>query len=177
MNTNSKLASQKTIKGQIADSSGHTDFEGNIEDAMKTIVEQVSSAGKWVYVNGTPFFPTNINDPIEQDELRNRLLDDENPSFTLTGKLQGGATTVFRSRTLKTPVSSVFNSKNRPQLAVVVKKNHGKTYVDIVSSDYKNSRAKLAQHDTEIIAGIMSALGTAPKPKATKKAKATTSRK
>lgn len=87
---NSSLPSQRIIKGQIADSSGHTDFEGNIDDAVNTIVEQVASAGKWVYVNGNPFISNNINDPIEQNNLRDALLEDENPSFVLTGSLQGG---------------------------------------------------------------------------------------
>lgn len=165
--SNSKLPSQVVIKGQIADASGHTDFEGNIEDAMKTITEQVASAGKWVYVNGSPFIPKgNITDGVEQDALRNALLDDENPNFVLTGKLQGGA--VVRNRNLKTPVSSFFNTKSRPQMAIVFKQNHGKTFVDVVASDYKGSRTKLAEYKEQILSAVHNALSTAPKASKTK---------
>jgi hypothetical protein len=150
-----KLPSQKIVKGQIADSSGHTDFSGGMDDAIALIMDQVKTAGKWVYVNGSPHIFNNVEDPAEEAALRETLEREEEPEFVLTGKLQGGASkTVTRQRILKTPVTSYFSSKSRPQLAVVFKKNHGKTFIDIVGSNYKGSRAKLAKYKANIIAAV-----------------------
>lgn len=151
---NDKKEKNIKVTGQIADSSGHTDFEGSPDEAMELIVEQVKSAGKWAYVNGNPFMFNDISDPNEIQDLRNKLLDSDNPNFVLTGKLQGGRSSVVRSRVISQPISSFFNTKNRPQLAVVFKKNHGKEYVDVVMTDYKGSRKKLSAYRKKIADGI-----------------------
>lgn len=83
------LPSQKIIRGQIADNSGHTDFEGTIDEAMDTILHNVTKAGKWVYLNGAPFIFKTFG-LEEQNEVRNNLLQATDPTFLLTGKLQGG---------------------------------------------------------------------------------------
>ena len=91
--TNTTLPSQKIIRGQIADASGHTDFEGSIDEAMDLIMHNVAKAGKWVYLNGSPFMFQNY-DLTEQQEVREKLINAEEPNFMLTAKLQGGITLV-----------------------------------------------------------------------------------
>lgn len=86
---NTTLPSQKIIRGQIADASGHTDFEGDIDEAMNLIMDNVTKAGKWVYLNGSPFMFQTYGIE-EQEEVRNKLLNAEDPNFMLTAKLQGG---------------------------------------------------------------------------------------
>jgi len=85
------VASQKMVTGMIADSSGHSDFLGTLDDAVKTIMDGVNTAGKWVYVNGNPFMFDNPKDEAEHARLRNRLAAEDKPEFVLTGSLQGGA--------------------------------------------------------------------------------------
>jgi hypothetical protein len=90
MNTVNKLASQVIVKGMIADSSGHSDFLGSVDDAVTTILDGVQTAGKWVYVNGNPFIFNDAKNEAEQALLRNTLTAAENPEFLMTGSLQGG---------------------------------------------------------------------------------------
>ncbi len=87
--SNSKFTKQVT--GQIADASGHTDFLGTIEEAVATIMENVTKNGKWAYINGNPFVFSKF-DAAEADQVFNLLNESEDPHFTLTGKLQGGET-------------------------------------------------------------------------------------
>lgn len=189
----------------ILDSSGHTELNQTAQEAVATIVEQVTTAGKWVFVNGNPFMPKDINDPVEQKILENMFYERENPEYQLTGTLKGGAvkalprtkaatqakavaiaakvlttpvavkatkaavtapakkakaknTLVFRSQVLKGPVSSMFNTKNRPQMVVIFKTNSGKEYLDVVTTNYKGSRAKLAKHKDQILDSMRAAL-------------------
>lgn len=81
--------SQVIVTGQIADSSGHTDFIGSLDEAIEMIVEQSSKSGKWAYINGTPFMFQN-HGLDEQDELRKMLANADEPNFMLTARLQGG---------------------------------------------------------------------------------------
>lgn len=157
MATNNKL-NNKLIKGIVLDASGHSEVMQTVDEAVATIVDQVKSAGKWVFVNGSPFIFQNVDDPNEQANLFNQLNNNEDAEYQLTGSLRGGASTkkkkLVRGTVLSSPVSSFFNSRNRPQLAVVMKMNHGKEVVDIVVSNYKGSRRKLAGHTQEIMAQI-----------------------
>ena len=159
MTNNTK--NNKLIKGIILDASGHTELSQTVEEAVATIVEQVKSAGKWVFVNGSPFIFQNVEDPAEQANLFNQLNTNEDAEYQLTGSLRGGAVKkkkLIRGHVLTSPVSSFFNTRNRPQLAVVMKTNHGKQVVDVVTSNYKGSRRKLAAHTEEIIAQISNVL-------------------
>lgn len=90
MSNNTILPSQKIVKGQIADSSGHTDFLGSVDDAVKTILDGVATSGKWVYVNGNPHIIKDAKDVNERNNLAAALGAQENPEFVLTGSLQGG---------------------------------------------------------------------------------------
>lgn len=156
MATNNKK-DNKLVKGIILDASGHTELAQTVDEAVATIVDQVKSAGKWVFVNGSPFIFQNVDDPTEQNNLYDQLNNNEDAEYQLTGSLRGGATgkkKMVRSRVISAPVSSFFNSRNRPQLAVVMKTNHGKQVVDIVVSNYKGSRRKLASHAQAIQDGI-----------------------
>lgn len=163
---------QKTVKGQIADASGHTDFTGTLDEAMETIMDMVKNAGKWAYLNGTPYI-FNSFDPIEEKQARDLLNSVEEPSFVLTGKLQGGnatlvknrnvtttvkGKTVYRKRLISSPLSSFLVGKNCAQFAVVMKNNHGKTFVDIVASNYKGGKRKLARHKGAILTGVTNLL-------------------
>ena len=80
---------QKQITGEIHDATGHTDFLGTIDQAVATIIQNVRNAGKWVYVNGSPFIFSQFNQ-AEELELRAALDSVEEPSFVLTGALVGG---------------------------------------------------------------------------------------
>jgi hypothetical protein len=89
INSLSKLASVKIIEGQIADASGHTDFRGNLDEAVDLIMENVKKHGKWAYVNGNPFVFERYDDR-ERAALLEALDSVDQPHFVLTGKLQGG---------------------------------------------------------------------------------------
>lgn len=157
--TNNKL-NNKLIKGIVLDASGHSEVMQTVDDAVTSIVDAVKSAGKWVFVNGSPFIFQNVDDPTEQANLFNQLNNNEDAEYQLTGSLRGGAAAkkakvkLIRGRVLSSPVSSFFNSRNRPQLAVVMKSNHGKEVVDIVASNYKGSLRKLATHSQAIVEQI-----------------------
>lgn len=86
MNTNIT----KQVQGQIADASGHTDFLGTLDEAVTTIMESAKNAGKWAYINGNPFIFSRYDDN-EAGQVRDLLNSVDEPFFTLTGKLQGGA--------------------------------------------------------------------------------------
>ncbi len=156
--------SQKTIVGQIFDASGHTDFSGTLEEAMETIMHQVTKAGKWVYLNGNPFMFTNY-DLAEQNEVRNMLANAEEPTFILTAKLQGGSKAKYNAKVTKTPLSKILNSNNRAQLAVTVKRQGGKEYVDVLVSDYNGAKAKLSKHRAAILARVFDLLNPDQKGK------------
>lgn len=151
----------KTVIGQIADSSGHTDFVGTVDEAVDTIVEQVKAAGKWVYVNGNPFIFGDPDDAAEINKLRNAFDVEDEPNFVLTGKLQGGASkrSVFRSRVINGPVSRMLNTKNRPQLVVYAKQNGGVEYVDVLTTEYRNATTRLSKYGSEIVKSIAETLG------------------
>lgn len=176
-NINNKL-NNKLIKGIVLDASGHSEVTKTVDEAVAHIVDQVKTSGKWVFVNGSPFIFQNVDDPNEQANLFNRLNTTEDAEYQLTGSLRGGASAakktkpkLVRARVLSTPVSSFFNSRNRPQLAVVMKQNHGKEIVDVVVSNYKGSRHKLAGHTQEILAQVQNLLaGNSPAKNSKKKA-------
>jgi hypothetical protein len=89
MATNKRNGNNIIVEGQIADASGHTDFQGTLDEAMEVIMNGVKNEGKWVYVNGNPYIFNNF-DGAEEGQVRDMLMNEENPSFVLTGKLQGG---------------------------------------------------------------------------------------
>lgn len=149
------LPSQIIVKGQIADASGHTDFTGTIDEAMTLIMEQVTKAGKWVYVNGNPFMFTN-NSIAEQDELRNMLTTSAEPTFMLTAKLQGGAS--VNVKVTGKPLSSVINKRRRAHIAVSFRTLKGKPVIDVTASSRNGVRKKLQKHREEIIAAVFAAL-------------------
>ena len=172
------LPSQKVIRGQIADASGHTDFAGDIDEAMDLIMDQVTKNAKWVYLNGTPYMFQNF-DLTEQQEVRNQLITADEPNFTLTAKLQGGATkaktpvaVVVRGEISKQPISRVLNDRRRAQLAVGVQTSGGKTTVDVVVSNYNGAKAKVSTHRTAILAALWNLLKDEPKKTSKKKKKA-----
>jgi len=155
-----KLESQIVVRGQIADASGHTEFTGTIDEAMATIMDQVTKAGKWVYVNGNPFMFTNKHTLAEQAELRNMLATAEEPTFMLTAKLQGGAASVAKIRTkvTKRPLSSVLNTRTRAHLAVSMGTSKGQPVIDLLVSDFGGSKGRLQRNREQILAAVFDAL-------------------
>lgn len=155
------LPSQKIVKGQIADASGHTDFTGSIDEAMDLIMNQVTKAGKWVYINGNPFMFTS-HSIAEQNELRGMLANAEEPTFMLTAKLQGGAAAVasVKTKVTKSPLSAVLNKNNRAQMAVSVKTVKGKPVIDLTVSDFAGGRTRLSKNREQILSAILSALSS-----------------
>lgn len=151
-----KLPSQIVVRGQIADASGHTEFSGSIDEAMNMIMNHVTKLGKWVYVNGNPFSFTN-HSIAEQNELRNMLETSEDPTFMLTAKLQGGAVKM-KTRVVKSPLSAVLSSRTRAHLAVSLGSSGGTPTIDILVSDFKGSKKKLADHKREILSALFEAL-------------------
>ena len=85
-----KINLQKTVQGQIADASGHTDFLGTLDEAVTTIMDGVKNSGKWAYVNGNPFIFEKFDD-TEAAQVRDLLNNADEPFFVLTGKVQGGS--------------------------------------------------------------------------------------
>lgn len=81
--------SNKQVIGQIADASGHTDYAGTIDQAVDFVMDAVKNQARWVYVNGNPFQFDKF-DAIEAKALRDAFDSVEEPSFVLTGVLQGG---------------------------------------------------------------------------------------
>lgn len=150
--------SQIIVKGQIADASGHTDFAGTLDEAMTIIMQQVTQAGKWVYLNGSPFmFQT--YDLAEQEEVRQKLANAEEPSFMLTAKLQGGAAKCkVRSKLTKSPISKVLSPSNRAQMAIGIDQSSGSPRISVTLSDYNGSKAKLSKYRTEILAAVFAML-------------------
>lgn len=149
---------QIIVKGQIADSSGHTDFAGTLDEAMTIIMQQVTQAGKWVYLNGSPYMFQNY-DLTEQEEVRQKLANADEPSFMLTAKLQGGATTCVRTKVTKSPISKVLSSSNRAQMTIGMKGRGASTKIDVTVSDYNGSKARLAKHREEILSAVFKLLG------------------
>lgn len=152
------------VSGQIADASGHTDFQGTLDEAITLIMDQVKTAGKWAFVNGNPFFFTNF-DEQEAADLTDKLQAVENPNFVLTGKLQGGApkaksTATYRGQVVKQPLSKVLTGKTRAQLAVSVRSVGGNDVVDVIISDYNGGKARLAKHSKQILSAIFTGLKT-----------------
>lgn len=152
-----KLESQIVVRGQIADASGHTEFTGTIDEAMAKIMEQVTKAGKWVYVNGNPFMFTAQHTLAEQAELRNMLTTAEEPTFMLTAKLQGGAAKVS-TKVTKRPLSSVLNTRTRAHLAISMGTSKGEPVINLLVSDYKGSKSRLQKNREQILAAVFDAL-------------------
>lgn len=157
MSTSNKLPSQVIVNGQIADASGHTDFTGTLDEAMAMIMQQVTKAGKWVYLNGSPFMFQNY-DLAEQEEVRQKLANAENPSFMLTAKLQGGALPTIKRKTTKRPISQVLGASKRTQIALSVTKVNGKDVVNLTVSDYNGSKKRLAKHRESILRALFDEL-------------------
>lgn len=152
------LPSQIVVKGQIADSSGHTEFSGSIDEAMDLIMNHVTKLGKWVYVNGNPFMFTNKS-IAEQKELRNMLETAENPTFMLTPELKGGAPAVAtRTVTTKRPLRGVLNARNRAHLAVSIGRSKGKPHLDVTVTDYRGKKADLRKYRSHILKAVFEAL-------------------
>jgi len=83
------MSNSKKVIGQIADASGHTDYAGTIDEAVAFVMEAVQNQSRWAYVNGNPFQFEKF-DKVEADALRAAFNSVEEPSFVLTGVLQGG---------------------------------------------------------------------------------------
>jgi len=157
----STLPSQIVVKGQIADASGHTDFTGSIDEAMDLIMNQVTKAGKWVYVNGNPFMFTD-HSLAEQKELRGMFENAENPTFMLTAKLQGGASkTKVRTKVTKRPLSAVINTRNRAHMMVSLGTSKGQPTVTLHVSDYKGTKKRLSKSRAQILSAVFDALSQA----------------
>lgn len=153
--------SQIIVKGQIADASGHTDFAGTLDEAMDLIMQQVTKAGKWVYLNGSPFMFQNY-DHTEIQEVRDKLANAEEPSFMLTARLQGGAKVVapvVRMHTTKSPISKVLNANRRAQIAVGLATKRGKNVIDVTVSDYNGSKKRLSKYREEILQAVLKTIG------------------
>ena len=157
--------SQIQIKGQIADASGHTDFVGTLDEAMDLIMQQVTKAGKWVYLNGSPYMFQNY-DHSEIQEVRDKLANAEEPSFMLTARLQGGVSTavkksntVVRTRTTKSPISKILNANRRAQIAVGVSRKGKKNIIDVTVSDFNGSKKKLAKYREDILQAVFKTIG------------------
>ena len=79
----------KTVTGQVADATGHTDFTGSIADAIKLISEKIKNSQMWAVVNGEPFFSKG-SDELDGEYLTNAFEQAENPAFAIVGELVGG---------------------------------------------------------------------------------------
>jgi hypothetical protein len=159
MNTNEpinkygKLLSQIVVNGQITDASGHTAFSGTIDEAMETIMEQVTKRGKWVYVNGNPFVFKN-HSLMEQDELRGMLTNVEEPTFVLTAQLQGGVAAVeVNTKVVKEPIGKTSKGNH---LGVSVNTRKGKPVINLVVSEA--NKAKLGKNRSAILGAVFRAL-------------------
>jgi hypothetical protein len=156
--------SQIQIKGQIADASGHTDFVGTLDEAMDLIMQQVTKAGKWVYLNGSPYMFQNY-DHSEIQEVRDKLANAEEPTFMLTARLQGGAVatkasnTVIRTRTTKSPISKVLNANRRAHIAVGISKKGKKNIIDVTVSNFNGAQKKLAKYREDILQAVFKTIG------------------
>jgi hypothetical protein len=84
------MSNSKKVIGQIADASGHTDYAGTLDEAVTFVMDAVQNSARWVYVNGNPFQFEKF-DAIEAKSLRDAFDSVEEPSFVLTGVLQGGS--------------------------------------------------------------------------------------
>lgn len=150
---------QKQIQGQIADASGHTDFLGTLDEAVATIMENVKKAGKWAYINGNPFNFSKFDDN-EAAQVRALLDSVDEPFFTLTGKLQGGArrTPTVRVRTVKQPISQILNERQRAQLVVSISSVNGQEFVDAYVTSYSGAKERLKKASPSVVAAVLSAL-------------------
>jgi len=160
-NTQAANRNNTIVEGAIVSMEGHTDFKGTLSDAITVIMDNVKQ-GKWAYLNNDPYFFQSY-DEAEQEKAKDLLLAADQPVFTLTGALQGGAPkakakTLVRGRITKKPISQMLTGKTRAQLAVSVRNDHGKEVVDVFISDYNGSRSKLQANQDKIIAAIFNGL-------------------
>lgn len=168
------------MQGEIADNSGHTDFSGDLNAAVRRIIEVVKETKKWTYVNGNPFFFQSNFDQADENRLQEALDTADEPTFAITGELQGGAkaqvptthqkikkninpnknkpTTKIEGMISKKPLSSLLVGKKRAHLAVCLTNEHGVEKLSVMVSDYNGIRGKLANRMEDMIATIVNAL-------------------
>jgi len=153
-----KINIQKQVQGQIADASGHTDFVGTLDEAVATIFEGVQKSGKWAYINGTPFNFERFDD-VERAEVYNALNAAEEPFFTLTGKLQGGAKTIVRTRSVRRPISQLTNrAATRAQLVVNISTRDGVQHIETIVSEFGKAKSRLQKVRAQVLDSVVAAL-------------------
>lgn len=143
--------SVRLIKGMIADSSGHSEFSGTAEDAVKIIQENVQKHNKWVFLDNEPAFPQTDAD---FRDIRNRMEAGEIGEFTVTAALQGGQVPV---KVVKDGVlNNLGKRRSIPQIAVTFDGERNKS--GIIITGRSATLEKLKGHKQAIIAALEAAL-------------------
>lgn len=143
---------KRMIRGAIADSSGHTDFNGTAEEAVELIKENVEKHNKWVFLGNEPVFPQGDAD---YRAIRERMENGEVDEFTVTAKLMGG----INLQTVKVATGltdKIGRRRSNPQLVLTL--DGERKTAKLLVSNRKNVLPTLQTMKGEIIEAIDKAL-------------------
>ncbi len=147
---------EKVVIGQIADATGHTDFTGGLNAAVKNIIGLVKSTSKLVYVNGNPFFFEGDFSKAGEARLTAALDEEEEPTFVVTEALVGGAVDrKFAVNITKKPLGSFITGKTRPHIVISLSKAGKVKTATAYISDYNGARDFAREMLEEILCSII----------------------